>query len=170
MGIYCTTYQIRNTSVTMGVLKKLRRLDHRTLSMIALFPLRKKHTSIQHSQGKKGVTQFVNNPVRKTQFSFNYWTYWSIFQSSLQLSILLGLLGIMMGPMGVVINVIASFTVDIYIIYHITYIYYVYHTHTYMYRYISIVPRVHPVSQRSLSAWWPWGPTRCCLGWHCHAD
>ena len=86
MGIYCTTHQIQNTSVTMGVLKKLRRLDHRTLSMIALFPLRKKHTSIQHSQGKKGVTQFVNNPVHKTQFSFNYWTYWSIFQLSLEYS------------------------------------------------------------------------------------
>ena len=53
-----------------------------------------------------------------------------------------------MGPMGVVINVIASFTVDIYIIYHITYIYIlcVSYTHTYMYRYISIVPSVHPVS------------------------
>jgi hypothetical protein len=68
-----------------------------------------------------------------------------------------------MGSMGVVINVIVSFH-SIYILYHISHIYMICVSYTHIY--IDI----YPVFQRFFSAWWPWGPTPCCLGWHCHAD
>lgn len=74
MGIYCTTLHIQHTRVTMvegmkyllgtivyGGLKKLGGWDHRTLSMIAPFPLWKKHTDcIHHSQWSRSKMGLLN--------------------------------------------------------------------------------------------------------------
>ena len=101
MVIYCTTLHIQHTRVTMvegmklpswdhrmGVSKKMGRWDHKTLSMIAPFPLfiGTPASIIAKDPGQKwgySISQ-LSNVVHTTQLSFNYWTYWSIFQLSLE--------------------------------------------------------------------------------------
>ena len=74
MVIYCTTLHIQHTRVTMvegmklpswdhrmGVFsKKMGRWDHKTLSMIAPFPLWNWHTSIHHSQWSRSKMGLLN--------------------------------------------------------------------------------------------------------------
>ena len=102
MGIYCTTLHIQHTRVTMVEGMKLPSWDHRMgvfsqnwgdgivelFQWLPLF-LSEKSTPasiIANDPGQKwgySISQ-LSSVVHKTQLSFNYWTYWSIFQLSLE--------------------------------------------------------------------------------------